>query len=787
MEESLSDNTKNPGAGERPWRPNRLRAAAVAVILATALAVFASVADQHYPLRAWLFFMVMRYWLFSLFFAGACLSAGLAATRCLLPTCLRVSDRWTFAFALGAVIFALGIFFAGVAGLLGRIFFFAWPCLLWPLGMREFVADIRYLRRQARRARGTLFLPQNYVEVGALILLVLSLVAIYMQVMTPANLGADSYWYHLPIAEHYVARGAIRPFAEGWYLGAYPQLATLLYTWAFLSPGELFDHIALCSHIEWVLFLPTLLGVSALVRHLLGSARLPYAAAAMFLFPGIFLYDSSLITGADHIHAFFAPALGLGIFRLLDRFDRRNALAVGILTAGPLLTKYQGVYFFVPVSILVLWLAVSRKKMMPALVWGVALAAVTSVHWLKNWIWYGDPLYPLLHKYLAARPFYEGAGPHLEHEYWAANFLLSGSFWHKVQATLSSLVTFSFVPHNWGFHGDRPVFGSLFTLLIPVALLLGRRKRLWLMILGVHIAIGVWFATSHQDRFLQALLPWMAACTATILVMAWQLGLLVRAMVTLLVAFQLIWGADVYFLRAHAMVGDSPLKSLVDYASAGHYRRYSDQRAVPGGVMKSIGERLPPHAKLLIHDRHDRLGIMAETITDGLGWQGAIDYMLLETPDEAAKLWRKLGATHAMWWTDRGGMSPEALAREASFVRTVEHGCESQERVDNKAMCKLTGNASNPVLASHPTKIAWLGCEGDPELGVYSPSRLASRSPERSFSEADLRKNPVEALRDANALVVRPSCGYWEDISEAVERDFNSAIKAGEVAIWVRR
>jgi hypothetical protein len=787
MEARSPEDSDGPMATEQTSRPGRLRTSVIAILLAGAIAVFVCVANQHYPLREWIFFMMARYWLFSLLFAGACLSSGLAVTRRLLPDCVRVSDRWTFAFALGVLVFTLGVFLAGLAGLFGRVFFFVWPCLLLSLGAREVLADIRYIRRQLRRTEGKYYLPQNYVQAGGLILLALSLVAIYVQVMTPANLGADSYWYHLPIAEEYVARGAIRPFAEGWYLGAYPQLASLLYTWAFLSPGELFDHIALSSHVEWILFLPTLLGVAALARQLLASARLPYAAAVVFLFPGIFLYDSSLITGADHIHAFFAPALGLALFRLHDRFDLRNATACGILTAGPLLTKYQGVYFFVPISIFVLWLAIRRKRIVPALVWGVALAAVTSTHWLKNWIYYGDPLYPLLHNYFAAHPFYEGAGPHLDREYWNARFVLTGTFWQKVQQTVVSLPTFSFIPHDWGFHGDRPVFGSLFTLLIPVAVFFGRRKRLWLMILGIHIAIAVWFVTSHQDRFLQALLPWMAACTAAILVAAWQGGLVVRILLTLLVAFQMVWGADVYFLRAHAMIGDSPLKSFVDYVSAGHYKRYADQRRLPGGVMKAIGDRLPEHAKLLIHERHDRLGIMAETVSDTLGWQGAIDYLLLDTPDQTAKLWRDLGATHAMWWPECGSMSPEELAREAGFARSLELWCESQDSVDDKRLCRLAANPNNREASSRPTKIAWFGCGGDPELALYSPSGLAHRSPERSFTDAKLRENPGESLRDANALVVRQSCSDWTAVAEAVTRDFKSVITAGDVALWIRR
>jgi hypothetical protein len=33
----------------------------------------------------------------------------------------------------------------------------------------------------------------------------------------------------------------------------------------------------------------------------------------------------------------------------------------------------------------------------------LALAALTAPHWLKNWVWYGDPVYRFLHHVLAVR------------------------------------------------------------------------------------------------------------------------------------------------------------------------------------------------------------------------------------------------------------------------------------------------------------------------------------------------------------------------------------------------
>jgi len=109
------------------------------------------------------------------------------------------------------------------------------------------------------------------------------------------------------------------------------------------------------------------------------------------------------------------------------------------------------------------------------------------------------------------------------------------------------------------------------------------------MIAGIHVGIVVWFVTSHQDRFLQAVLPWMAACTVVALVLAWRAGVWVRCGVALLVLFQLLWGGDVYFIRSHAMVGDSVLKETVNLVGAGQEGKYNDRRRLHGGSLHPVG------------------------------------------------------------------------------------------------------------------------------------------------------------------------------------------------------
>jgi hypothetical protein len=307
------------------------------------------------------------------------------------------------------------------------------------------------------------------------------------------------------------------------------------------------------------------------------------------------------------------------------------------------------------------------------------------------------------------------------------------------------------------------------------------------MILAIHMGIVLWFVTSHQDRYLQALLPWMAACTAAALVLAWRRGLIVRIAVAALVAFQVVWGADVYFLRSHGMVGDSPLKATVDYVAAGHQGRFDERRRLHGGSLQAVGARVPPHAKVLDHDRHDRLGLGSASISDTLCWQGAVDYMVHETPDVTAELWRKLEATHVMWWIDYGDPWPEEMAREAAFYRAVDLWCDGGETIGDKQLCKLQPAARDQANSAMPTKIAWLGCGGDPELALYTPRGLVQRTPESRLDREAVRTTPLAALAGANAIILRSGCDYLGQAIAEIPRQFKQMRKAGVATIWVRQ
>ena len=624
-----------------------------------------------------------------------------------------------------------------------------------------------------------MFMPSSGVELAAALLLGVSVLAIYLDVVTPLNVGADAHWYHLPMAEHYAAAGAIRPSPEGWYFFAFPHLATILYTWAHLAPGKLHDKIALCSHLEFTLLLVTLGGISVLTRRLVGGRRHPFAAAAFFLFPGIFVYDSSLITQADHILAFWGCLLGVVLVRLGRDYVWNEAVLVGMMLAGALLTRYQSIYFLIPTGLFVGLLAVYWRRWVPGATWLLVSLAGSSAHWLKNWISHGDPLYPVLHRYLPSHPLYPGAEQLIQVGK-GSQFVLTGTASEKFYATLEALVNFSFVPHDWDFHGKVPLFGSLFTLLLPMLIFCRPRRRLWLLVVAVHIGVATWFVIFHQDRYLRALVPWMAACTAATLILVWRSGYLARAGAAALVALQVVWTADTPFYRVHNMIGDAPLKAAVDFVYAGRKGNFKN-RFRHGFSMEDLNAKLPKDTKVLVHCVGEKLGLQRQFVSDLTGWQGLIDYLALDSPETTWKLWKELGIGHAVWWNNRPDRGVADWARDAVFMRTV---ATYGGRTQSAGPWRFSEIGDKPRGdAEGGTWIAWLGCNDRAPDGLYSPRGLSERSSQQRFDAPALRDLPSQT----NVILHRHACRLQPSLWRGINARFRKVDEAAGTTLYVRR
>jgi hypothetical protein len=499
------------------------------------------------------------------------------------------------------------------------------------------------------------------------------------------------------------------------------------------------------------------------------------AWVARFLFPGVMLYDSSLSVGADHVAAVWSAPIFLVLMRYWDEATPRVAAVLACVMAGAMLTKYSAVLpmTLFPIVAVALRTAVGIWRDRPvrwsvlreqlsgpatALVVGLIL---TAPHYLKNWIFYADPLYPMLHAYLPSTPW----GPDSAY-FWADSMSRRwkpAPGWAGVRETLSALLTFSYIPHDYpAFHRNVPVFGSLFTILTLALPWCGRNSKwLWAAVGYVLSGILLWYVNHHQDRHLQMLLPTMAACTAAIMIHVWNRGRAARVALAGLVLLQIVWGSDVYFFQTHAMAR-SPVKKSIDLISAG-FEGKGDKRFVAGQTrLATISDRLPDDAVVLLHQGRLRLGLRRPIVVDRNRWQNRIRYDELLQPGAIYDELTDLGVTHVIWTSSSRAES--TLASDLAFYGfVVEFGVPQR----GSGSVRLSAMPpERPTVQYSDARVAYSGCNKRYANGVYRLSDLVvpSEGPRsRSFPPPE-RPAPEGRLDDARwfegvtYVVAEPDC-----------------------------
>ena len=793
--------------GRGKWA-DAIRRVGLTLVFVGAIVGFGALANHHYPITDWLFLRYAGYWLGALLFVAACLSSGHAVvTRILGGRVLPLFEQLAVSFAAGVYVFFVGMMLGGLLRLYGAVFFFGLPLALFGAGARPFV---RYLRRAARHLRGARQRSARSARPSPWGVLVhafglLGLALVYAAILTPNNAAFDARWQHLGIAEHYAAVGGVTRFPEGWFIGAAPHLASFLYTWAFLLPkSRLFDHIELAAHVEFAVFAFGLIGIPALVRRLvrpsiLGPGAYRYAWAARFVFPGIFLYDSSLCLGADHIASVFAVPIYVLLLRAWTALAPRACLLLALALSGALLTKYTGALLMVapalvavPLRALILGIRTWRRRgePLPPRAWYagplVALAAglvFTAPHWVKNVIWYGDPLYPVLHARFSPCPWTPDTSARFDlgfmGQLWRPERTLEG-----VGKTLGTLFTFSFAPNDWGqFHGSLPVFGSLFTFSLAALPFLKHTKRIWGLYGATHLGILVWYWTHHQDRYLQAAMPWMAAATVAVLGLVWRQGLGPRLAAGALVALQLVWGADVYFMPAHAYLG-VPARAVIDLVSHGPGKIDRD-RFVYADAFVAIGRALPLPAKVLIHEYHPHLGVNAPSVTDCPYHQGGISYLRTPTPRQVYEQLSGYGITHLVYRTGQA-REPDTLAGEIVFANFVQRHAGAPQSVEGWLVSAMPREAPPPGAAPDPVLV--VSCGKGLAPGLYHLADLTVPAIEKG--------KPVPAPFKPSGNDAAPLVGEAMAVAQdhacpgppaGVEAAFVRVATRDPFAIWVRK
>lgn len=752
-----------------------------------AAGTYVLVGHGHQPIQHWFVWQLLALVLLASWFAGSCLAAGHVVLTKGLRLRFPLAEHLVLSFAAGVLLFALGVFSCGAVGALGTTFFVLFPTILaltcGPLLFRD-------ARRVLERARA-LRCGRPWDSIWTRLVWgfgVLGFLLLYLQILTPANIAYDAQWYHLPLAERYAFTGAIGKTPEGWFQGTLPQLATWLFTWAFLVPNaSLAFKLRLVGHIELALLVGTVAAVPVMARHLLPGRRLRGVWPVFFLFPGIFLYDSNLNGSADHVHAFWALPIALAFWRICQRPGWRRAVLFGAMLGGAVATKYQALYFIVGLAFLSafhLVRLVRTKVLVTPFVGALGVAAlalvlVTAPHWAKNWIQHQNPLYPFAHGWFGGSPWEPGTVVKIEDPGWRPE----GSTSQMLLETLRGTFTFSLSSHDWyHFHRDRPVFGALFPLILIPLLASRKRHHVWPWATATFLGVATWFWTYHQDRYLQALTPWMAAIVAASLGALWSFpGRVVRGSVGALVAVQLVWGADVPFFPTHSMIGQSPYALTLALASSS-FRKQPEEQHDPHTALPKVSKKIPKDAVVLVHDKHLLLGLRRRTISDTGGRQGGISYQNLATPAGVYDKFRSLGVSHILW--TRHSDAFDTFASDLVFYDFVRHHT-SPIQVEGFELSPLPD--VRPKVGSHDLFAAIVDCSG--VRAVTGPTELnqaLSGRPAQGCDEGELLTLSQASLARAKFFVV-PSAHAHRWHTRLADRGFLQILERNEWVAFSRR
>jgi hypothetical protein len=121
----------------------------------------------------------------------------------------------------------------------------------------------------------------------------------------------------------------------------------------------------------------------------------------------------------------------------------------------------------------------------------VAGAVLVSPHYVRSWVFYGNPFYPFAQRVFASRPTTPHAAFLFEYLFKDWSWRPHGSFFENMCEAARLCFTFSFEPH-YSFTNDVPSFGSLFTLTLPLLLFIRARRRLWLGALSALVSLFAW-------------------------------------------------------------------------------------------------------------------------------------------------------------------------------------------------------------------------------------------------------------------------------------------------------
>lgn len=348
--------------------------------------------------------------------------------------------------------------------------------------------------------------PQNLFERVGGTLLVIMLLAILLRSLTPVT-DYDGLAYHLVVPRDYLEAGRIFP-VPGEAHANFPLTAELLFLPA-ISLG--LESAAQLIHASFAALMA--LGVWALGRRILNSRHGGWIAILV-------LGTTPLIgTIGSYVHHDLVWALFefLAVYALLvwtGNQEKAWLILAGIMAGLGLGSKYLGlpVLGVLGLALLVHSLLMAghswRTALLDGMLFGIVAVIVAAPWYLKNWLWLGNPVYPL---------WFGGKGwdPFLSFK---LEFM--GTNYGPRQGILGLLLLpLDIFIYSAGYFGPVPfAFPSPLVFVLPFYLAVRRHQGITLILLICTLRFGTWVLSARNLRYLLDIYPLLGIAVAYVLV-----------------------------------------------------------------------------------------------------------------------------------------------------------------------------------------------------------------------------------------------------------------------------
>lgn len=306
----------------------------------------------------------------------------------------------------------------------------------------------------------------------------------------------DGLMYHLVGPQQFLQAGRIAPNTDNWYVNGAFSLE-LLFAYGLAFRDDVFPKLLHFSQA----FL--LIGAAyASARNWFGE-RVAWLSTAILLGVPVLPIWAGLAYIDLGWSAFEFMAIVAAIRWLVGR-ERRWLVLAGALTGFSMASKYLGLFGLVVLALLVLAADLRRgwrRLVSDGLSIGMPALLIAAPWYVKNFLWYGNPVYPL---------YFGGLG-------WDLTRLSQYAAYLDSFGAGKRPIDFLLLPWNVYVHHDR--FGAMMnridipSVLFPLLVLypwVKRHKVVSVLVAVIIVRCALWSIGSQQLRFLLPAYPAMA-------------------------------------------------------------------------------------------------------------------------------------------------------------------------------------------------------------------------------------------------------------------------------------